>query len=87
MSDAPVKTWAGIEGQPPMPVRRLHHFDACVRPGPSAEVTHGQSASVDDAFECAEGNYGNAPAGTESFDGWNQSSKASLALRMLGRLA
>jgi CRISPR-associated protein Cas1 len=31
MSDAPVQTQAGLEAQPPMPVRRLHNFIYCPR--------------------------------------------------------
>ncbi|MGD0652286.1 MAG: CRISPR-associated endonuclease Cas1, partial [Verrucomicrobiia bacterium] len=31
MSDAPVQTQAGLESQPPMPVRRLHNFIYCPR--------------------------------------------------------
>jgi CRISPR-associated protein Cas1 len=31
MSDAPVQTQAGLEAQPPMPVRRLHNFTYCPR--------------------------------------------------------
>jgi hypothetical protein len=29
MSDAPVQTQAGLEAQPPLPVRRLHNFIYC----------------------------------------------------------
>src|SRR5436190_16342605 len=31
MSDAPVQTQAGLEAQPPLPVRRLHNFIYCPR--------------------------------------------------------
>src|SRR2546426_11158046 len=31
MSEAPVQTQAGLEAQPPMPVRRLHNFIYCPR--------------------------------------------------------
>jgi CRISPR-associated protein Cas1 len=31
MSDAPVQTQAGLDAQPPMPVRRLHNFIYCPR--------------------------------------------------------
>src|ERR1051326_2224768 len=31
MSDAPVQTLAGLESQPPLPVRRLHNFIYCPR--------------------------------------------------------
>src|SRR5437899_7691886 len=31
MSDAPVQTQAGLESQPPMPVRRLHNYIYCPR--------------------------------------------------------
>ena len=31
MSDAPVQTQAGLETQPPLPVRRLHNFIYCPR--------------------------------------------------------
>ncbi|MCI0541266.1 MAG: CRISPR-associated endonuclease Cas1 [Verrucomicrobiales bacterium] len=31
MSDAPIQTQAGLEAQPPMPVRRLHNFIYCPR--------------------------------------------------------
>ena len=31
VSDAPVQTQAGLEAQPPLPVRRLHNFIYCPR--------------------------------------------------------
>ena len=138
MSDAPVQTQPGLEAQRPAPVRRLQNFIYCPHRVRSPEVVRTQPASLDDAFECADGNgfvavdrhdhlpavgmtpflmaafladrhksmpakdsdnfpgvanwkalaHGSAisstfaPAGTETDDGSNQSSKASFALAM-----
>ncbi len=56
MSDAPVQTQAGLETQPPLPVRRLHNFIYCPRRNRSTKLVHAQAASLNDAFECADGN-------------------------------
>src|SRR5437667_164706 len=39
MSDAPVQTQAGLESQPPMPVRRFHNSISCLAPSSAFALT------------------------------------------------
>jgi hypothetical protein len=55
MSDAACQTQAGLEAQPPMPVRRLRKFIYCPRLPCSTEVPHTQAAAFNDALERADG--------------------------------
>lgn len=56
MSDAALRTDGSLEAQPKMGVRSLHDFTGSRWWLGSTKVIHAQPASLNDAFECADGN-------------------------------